>query len=89
MSSLVQDAGSVSVDPDAIKVEHVDRISPSDALIAGSASLGRFEGGELTLLCSSDTEALLQRLPPTPVPRLQLAALCLARLADPITFTQV
>lgn len=40
-------------------------------------------------LSASDTEALLQKPAVTPVPRLQLATLCLVRLVDPISFTQV
>lgn len=44
-------------------------------------------------LCSDSgghTEALLpKKASPTPVPKLQLISLCLARLSEPITFTQV
>ncbi|KAF8590442.1 MFS general substrate transporter [Ramaria rubella] len=56
------------------------------AVAASSVRLKRDETNELTL---SDVEALLPRLPPTPIPKLQLAVLCLARFADPITFTQI
>lgn len=85
MSSLVG-AGSVA---DAIDEGHECHVSSLDALLSNPAGIRRSESDELTLCSAPGTEALLQKRRPTPVPKLQLAALCLARLADPITFTQV
>ena len=79
-------AGSLA---DVINEGHEHHVSSPNALVTSPAGITRSETDELTLCSASDTEALLQKLLPTPVPKLQLAALCLARLADPITFTQV
>ncbi|KIJ44207.1 hypothetical protein M422DRAFT_67512 [Sphaerobolus stellatus SS14] len=51
----------------------------------------RRETDQVTLcsVAAGDTEALLLKVPPTPVPKLPLISLCLARLSDPITFTQI
>ena len=92
MSPLVWRADSVSVASDTVNVGNEHCVYCPEALVAGPeghAALGLSEPDELTLDSASDTEALLSKLTPTPVPKLQLAALCLARLADPLTFTQV
>jgi hypothetical protein len=92
MSALVQVADSVCVASDTVNTGHDHGLSCPDALISCSASLADLrlsESDELTLYSAPDSEALLLKLPPSPVPKLQLGALCLARLADPITFTQV
>ena len=74
---------------DAIDEGRGHPLSSHDALLSNPAGVRRPESDELTPCSASDTEALLQKLEPTPVPKLQLAALCLARLPDPIMFTQV
>ena len=84
--SLSVGAGSIA---DARSEGNGHHPSSPGALLSNPAGVKRPESDELALCFASDTEALLQKLEPTPVPKLQLAALCLARLADPITFTQV
>jgi hypothetical protein len=85
MFPRIQAAGSCSDSPDAIHVG-LEEVASRPAAPAG---LRRHDSDEATLCSPSDTEALLQKSPVTPVPKLQLATLCLVRLVDPISFTQV
>ncbi|KAF8509541.1 MFS general substrate transporter [Gautieria morchelliformis] len=81
---------SVSVAPDVVNVERPEHhVSFPNALLADSAGFRRTESDQLILCSPSDAEALLQKRLRTPLPKLQLAAVCLVRLADPLTFTQI
>ncbi|KAG8748152.1 hypothetical protein FRC10_008885 [Ceratobasidium sp. 414] len=62
----------------------------SDATSRDDQNVSHVLNEEAPLLCPNDTERSTPVEPPmTPVPKAQLLALCLARLAEPIAYTQI